>query len=626
MTDWNSHAMRMGRKYSQGLPQKPRSRDDIIDRRTQVDVLLACTAIVGSGKSFVIDNGDQKDNSLDVFWDRSLERERNNFKLWKAAINMHNYTVGVLQGILNALSPGSSKVIYQDQNTVAEFYEVVCGLVTSDTLEAVGGLRDPAIFSRGLPEDYESLASVFKSRNENRNLTEEQAIQNWVAFKLPYPNAFKKDIDEAFVKYLQEQIHVAIAGRHADVEWAQHMLNLKDEQLVTMTNQAVRLERENEHLEQQNAALLGQGQQLAASATATVNALVEQGQQLAAAATAAVDQKAREAAYHAQQAEMASQQAERLRQVAEAEAAQRLQAEQLAVSQGQAAAAAAAAAQQAQANEAAERENARREADLRAQSEAEAQRLANIAQEQATIAEQKRREAEEANEKARQATEAAQKAKAEREIADGNTAVVAAKATEALAREANDKAKLQQQLRAAEAALAAAKGDVDRIAAALAAEQNKPVQFSSPLPPVQISTPVVAPSLATGPIQVSTPVVASSAGPIQVSTPMPPIQVSTPVPTVVTSAGPAPAQAPAQAPAPAPAKKYHWTMTKHNKEKLLAQAKADKWWASHPRAEKQDKAIKAKTIVKTAAAYIPGKNDFRGVDTAPSSGKRRVKF
>lgn len=62
---------------------------------------------------------------------------------------------------------------------------------------------------------------------------------------------------------------------------------------------------------------------------------------------------------------------------------------------------------------------------------------------------------------------------------------------------------------------------------------------------------------------------------------------------------------------------------RHRIEKPLAQAKADAWWAKHPRAEAADKAVKAKTVVKTAAAYIPGKNDFLGVDTAKSSGKSR---
>lgn len=56
--------------------------------------------------------------------------------------------------------------------------------------------------------------------------------------------------------------------------------------------------------------------------------------------------------------------------------------------------------------------------------------------------------------------------------------------------------------------------------------------------------------------------------------------------------------------------------SKHMQEKAKAQAIASAHWAAHPRAEAADRARKAKTVVTNAADYIPGRNDFRGVDTA----------
>lgn len=57
-------------------------------------------------------------------------------------------------------------------------------------------------------------------------------------------------------------------------------------------------------------------------------------------------------------------------------------------------------------------------------------------------------------------------------------------------------------------------------------------------------------------------------------------------------------------------------LSHHMQEKAKAQAIASAHWAMHPRAEAADRARKAKTVVTNAADYVPGKNDFRGVDTA----------
>lgn len=151
-------------------------------------------------------------------------------------------------------------------------------------------------------------------------------------------------------------------------------------------------------------------------------------------------------------------------------------------------------------------------------------------------------------------------------------------------------------------------------------------------------------------------VVPAASSPMATDAPAPVVQAAVvaaaaaPAPAPAPAAPvPAPAVAPASAPAassgPAPAfkvseeeykkakavldehkaAKSRWAL--HNQQKPLAQAKADKWWAEHPGAERRDKAVKAKTVVKYAKDYIPGRNDFLGVDTAPSSGRsRKVRF
>lgn len=54
---------------------------------------------------------------------------------------------------------------------------------------------------------------------------------------------------------------------------------------------------------------------------------------------------------------------------------------------------------------------------------------------------------------------------------------------------------------------------------------------------------------------------------------------------------------------------------KHRIEKPLALAKAEEWWEKHPRAKQSDLRQTAKNVVTSASDYIPGKNDFLGVDT-----------
>lgn len=76
---------------------------------------------------------------------------------------------------------------------------------------------------------------------------------------------------------------------------------------------------------------------------------------------------------------------------------------------------------------------------------------------------------------------------------------------------------------------------------------------------------------------------------------------------------PVPAPVTVEDPTPVKSKGDRWEQ--HRLEKPKALEKAKLWWAQHPRAEKADIRQTAKKVVKTAAEYIPGKNDFLGVDT-----------
>lgn len=54
---------------------------------------------------------------------------------------------------------------------------------------------------------------------------------------------------------------------------------------------------------------------------------------------------------------------------------------------------------------------------------------------------------------------------------------------------------------------------------------------------------------------------------------------------------------------------------RRSSEKAAALLKARAHWAQHPRGEKRDKRHTSKSVVRSAAKYVPSRNDFPGVDT-----------
>lgn len=62
-------------------------------------------------------------------------------------------------------------------------------------------------------------------------------------------------------------------------------------------------------------------------------------------------------------------------------------------------------------------------------------------------------------------------------------------------------------------------------------------------------------------------------------------------------------------------KKKYFGNYSYKDERVKAQAKADAYWASHPRSRQADLSRTAKKVVRKAANYNVAKNDFAGVDT-----------
>lgn len=168
-------------------------------------------------------------------------------------------------------------------------------------------------------------------------------------------------------------------------------------------------------------------------------------------------------------------------------------------------------------------------------------------------------------------------------------------------------------------------------------------KMATPVTPAPAAEPAAAPDTATLPVAASAPPATTAITP---AAPVPAVAsavapVAAPVATTAAPVSPASATAPSLDSITVGGKTYtkadiesmqrvqvesdKWA--RHWIEKQKAQKKADAWWAKHPGAEKRDKAVKAKTVVKYASEYVPGKNDFLGVDTAKSSGRaRKVKF